>query len=40
MSETRKLVERKNEFSIEVVQDFSAAAASKLFEQEIREVVS
>nr|GEV07714.1 probable transmembrane GTPase FZO-like, chloroplastic [Tanacetum cinerariifolium] len=38
MSETRKLVERKNEFSIEVVQDFSAAAASKLFEQEIREV--
>lgn len=38
MSETRKLVERKNEFSIEVVQEFSAAAASKLFEQEMREV--
>ncbi|KAL8224889.1 hypothetical protein R6Q57_017446 [Mikania cordata] len=38
MSETRKLVEKKNDFSIRVVEDFSAAAASKLFEQEIREV--
>ncbi|KAI3760094.1 hypothetical protein L1987_50484 [Smallanthus sonchifolius] len=38
MSETRKLVEKENEFSIKVVEDFSAAAASKLFEQEIREV--
>ncbi|KAD6120139.1 hypothetical protein R6Q59_026156 [Mikania micrantha] len=38
MSETRKLVEKKNDFSIKVVEDFSAAAASKLFEQEIREV--
>lgn len=37
-SETRKLVERKNEFSIELIKDFSAGAASKLFEQEIREV--
>ncbi|KVH94393.1 Aldolase-type TIM barrel [Cynara cardunculus var. scolymus] len=37
-SETRKLVERKNEFSIELIKDFSSAAASKLFEQEIREV--
>lgn len=40
LSETRKLVERRNEFSIAVVEDFSAAAASKLFEEEIREVVS
>ncbi|KAK9067624.1 hypothetical protein SSX86_011735 [Deinandra increscens subsp. villosa] len=38
ISETRKLVEKKNEFSIKVIEDFSAAAASKLFEQEIREV--
>lgn len=38
--ETRKLVESKNEFSIQQLDDFSAAAASKLFEQEIREVVS
>ncbi|XP_071738249.1 probable transmembrane GTPase FZO-like, chloroplastic [Rutidosis leptorrhynchoides] len=38
LSETRKLVERRNEFGIEVVDDFSAAAASKLFEEEIREV--
>ncbi|KAJ0742604.1 putative dynamin GTPase [Helianthus annuus] len=37
-SETRKLVEKENEFSIKVVEDFSAAAASKLFDQEIREV--
>ncbi|KAI7755491.1 hypothetical protein M8C21_031665 [Ambrosia artemisiifolia] len=37
-SETRKLVEKENEFSIKVVDDFSAAAASKLFDQEIREV--
>ncbi|CAH1447406.1 unnamed protein product [Lactuca virosa] len=36
--ETRKLVESKNEFSIQQLDDFSAAAASKLFEQEIREV--
>lgn len=38
-SETRKLVEKKNEFSIEVIEDFSATAATKIFEQEIREVV-
>ncbi|XP_076923259.1 putative transmembrane GTPase FZO-like, chloroplastic [Bidens hawaiensis] len=37
-SETRKLVEKENEYSIKVVEDFSAAAASKLFDQEIREV--
>lgn len=40
MSETHKLAEKENESSIKVVEDFSAAAASKLFEQEIREVVS
>lgn len=38
LSDTRNLVARKNDFSIELIDDFSAAAASKLFEQEIREV--
>ncbi|GJW52734.1 hypothetical protein Tco_0096819 [Tanacetum coccineum] len=40
MSDTRKLVERKNECSIDVVQDFSAVAASTLLEQEILEMIA
>lgn len=36
--ETHELQERKYEVSVKVIEDFSAAAASKVFEQEIREV--
>lgn len=38
-SGTSGVLERKSEVSIRVIEDFSAAAASKLFERYIREVV-
>lgn len=38
--EASELLKTKHEVGIKVIEDFSAAAASKLFEQEIREVVS
>lgn len=38
--ETGDLLARKYQLSMEVIEDFSVPAASKLFEQEIREVVS
>ncbi|KAL5792944.1 hypothetical protein ACOSP7_001538 [Xanthoceras sorbifolium] len=36
--ETYELVEKVDEFSLRVIENFSASATSKLFEQEIREV--
>ncbi|XP_042517367.1 probable transmembrane GTPase FZO-like, chloroplastic isoform X2 [Macadamia integrifolia] len=39
VSETHKLLKKGEELSLKVVEDFSASAAAKLFEQEIREVV-
>ncbi|XP_043691420.1 probable transmembrane GTPase FZO-like, chloroplastic isoform X2 [Telopea speciosissima] len=36
--ETQKLLKKGEELSLKVVEDFSASAAAKLFEQEIREV--
>lgn len=38
--EASELLRTKHELGITAIGDFSAAAASKLFEQEIREVVS
>ncbi len=38
--ETYELLKKLDRSSLRVVENFSASAASKLFEQEIREVVS
>lgn len=38
--EKLELLSKENELSLKVVENFSASASSKLFEQEIREVVS
>lgn len=38
--ETYELLRKVNETSLRAIENFSASAASKLFEQEIREVVS
>lgn len=38
--ETLESLKKVNELSLGVIQDFSGTAASKLFDQEIREVVS
>ncbi|KAL6505129.1 hypothetical protein OROGR_024946 [Orobanche gracilis] len=37
--EANELLRKKHELSVTVIEDFSSAAASKLFEQEIREIV-
>ena len=38
--EAYELLRKGDELSLKVLEDFSASAASKLFDQEIREVVS
>ena len=38
--ETDELLTRKYEVCVKVIENFSAPAASKVFDQEIREVVS
>lgn len=38
--ETYDLIEKVNVLSLKVIENFSAGVASKLFEQEIRELVS
>lgn len=38
--EAYELLKKGDELSLKVIEDFSASAASKLFDQEIREVVS
>lgn len=38
--QTLESLKKLNELSLQVIQDFSGTAASKLFDQEIREVVS
>lgn len=38
--ETYDLIEKVNVLSLKVIENFSAGGASKLFEQEIRELVS